>query len=72
MWHYMYILKVSLKSIQYVFNYGKNNENSARVSKNLKKQTKPHGTSESCFLASGLDGQSVENMLVLLVYSECF
>lgn len=42
------------------------------LAKTLKKQTRPHGTSMSCFLASGPDGQSAENMLVLLVCSECF
>lgn len=68
----MYVDSVSLESIQCVFNYGKSNENNVRLSKNLKKQTSPHGTSVSCFLAPGPDGQSAENVLVLLVYSECF
>lgn len=69
----LFMLTASLSNPnRYVINYGKNNGNNARVSKNFKKQTRPSGTSESCSLASGHDGENAENLLVLLVYSVCF
>lgn len=70
-WHYIYVDSVSLKSIQYVFNYGKNNEKNSRVTKTQKSKPDLIG-SLSFFLASGPDGQSAGNILVLLIYSECF